>query len=333
MLYEENGGVSPRNERNNTMEKIENMFVIDGHCDSIQKVDEGQFGIVNPYNYSRKYPQLQFVAMFCGRPKEDSEQSYNRALRYIAQFKIHMETEKDRVVQCRTYEDIERAFAAGKHGAMLTVEGATGLKGSVSVLDDFYAAGVRVMGLAWLSNDLAKSNRIAEGEEDTGLTDTGREIVEEGNRLGMIFDVSHLSDKSFWDLAEISKKPIVATHSNLRSLASHTRNLTEDMAVKIAESDGMIGLNLCTSFIDDNKENRTVARLFEHLDRFIELTGEDHIGFGGDVDGIGAYPAPLTKDDSIHDQLIEFMLSHNYSEALVRKVAGENWMNFLRKYL
>lgn len=309
-------------------------YVVDSHCDSIQKVDKCQYGIVNPYNYSRQRNQLQFVALFCSWPGDTPEDSNKRAVRYLGHFKIEMETEKDKVVQVRTYDDIEKAFAEGKHAALLSVEGGTGIKGSKKILNDFYAVGVRVFGLAWLSNDLAKSNRIAEGEEDTGLTDLGREIIDEGNKLGMIWDVSHLSDKSFWDLAAISKKPIIASHSNFRTVCGHSRNLTDDMAREIARQDGMIGLNLCTHFIHEIPEKRTVENYFKHLEYCLGLIGEDHIGFGGDIDGVdGIYPSPLTTDDSIHDQLIEFMLSHNYSEKLVRKVAGENYLNFLKKYL
>lgn len=310
------------------------IFVVDSHCDSIQKVDKRKSGIVNPYNYSRRFPQLQFVALFCCWPGENPEESYKRAMRYYGNFKMAMEKEKDRVVQVRTYEEIERAFAEGKHAALLSMEGGTGIKGSPEILKDFYTAGVRVFGLTWLHNDLAKSNRIKEGEEDTGLSDVGRAVVEEGNRLGMIFDVSHLSDRSFWDLAADVRKPLIASHSNFRTVCGHSRNLTDEMAREIARQDGMIGLNLCTSFIHPEKEQQTVENYFRHLEYGLSLIGEDHIGFGGDIDGVdGVYPSPLHTEDSIHDQLIEFMLRHNYPESLVCKVAGENYLRFLAKYL
>jgi membrane dipeptidase len=317
------------------MEKIKDLFVIDSHCDSIQPVSHHELPLVNPYNYSSTYPQLQFVAAFCGWPGEDAEKSYARAMRYIGCFYTQMQLYSDRLVQVRTYADIEKAFAEGKHAALLTVEGATGYMGDVTVLREFYAAGVRVTGLCWLSNDLAKSNRVySDGEEDTGLTDTGREIVAEANRLGMIFDCSHMSDRSFWDVNELSVKPMVATHSNFRAVASHSRNLTDDMAREIARRGGMIGLNLCKAFISDDPEKQDCDGYFAHLDYALGLIGEDCVGFGGDIDGVSnRYPAPLTRERSIHDTLIEIMLKHNYSEDLIRKVAGGNWMNFLRKYL
>ncbi len=308
-------------------------YVVDSHCDSIQAVDKKNYGIVNPYNYSKKYQQLQFVALFFCWPNEDAAAWKRRAIHYYGQFKMAMEKEADKVVQVRSWPEIEAAIAAGKHAALLTIEGGIDTENAIETFRDFYTVGVRVFGLAWSSNGLAMSNRV-DKDKDTGLSEIGREIVAEGNRLGMIFDVSHLSDKSFWDLAEISKKPIIATHSNFRSLCSASRNLTDEMAKEIVRQDGMIGLNLCTAFIHDEGPKQTVENYFKHLEYALPLIGEDHIGFGGDVDGIDdCYPAPLTMKDSIHDQLIEFMLRHNYSDELVKKVAGGNYLSFLKKYL
>lgn len=310
------------------------MFIVDSHCDSIARVADGTYGMVNPYNFSGKHPQLQFVALFTAWEGVSPEEAYRRTVEYIGHFHIAMEKEKDKVSFVRSHADIERAFSEGKHAALLTLESGTGLMGKTEILRDFYAAGVRVMGITWLTNDLAKSNRLAAGEEDTGLTETGREIVREGNRLGMIFDVSHASDRAFWDLAALSRKPIMATHSNFRSLCGHSRNLTDEMAREIIRRDGMIGLNLCRNFIRDEREEQTAENLFFHLEHGLALGGEDHIGFGCDIDGIGGdYPPPLTEECSIHDQLIEMMLRRNYSETLVRKVSGENHLAFLRKYL
>ncbi len=310
------------------------MYIVDSHCDSIQLVDKGTFPLVNPHNFSNIYPQLQFVAMFCMSRDGNLEEAYKRAVRYIGHFAISMQKEANKVVQVRCYEDIERAFSENKHAALLTVEGGSAIKGSKEILRDFYDAGVRVFGLAWLSNELAKSNRIAENEVDSGLTELGREIVAEGNDLGMIFDVSHLSDKSFWDLAEISRKPLIASHSNFRALCPHSRNLTDNMARFIVEHDGMIGLNMYPEFIDEDKDSQTVDRFFDHLDYCIDNFGSDNIGFGGDVDGTsGMYPSPITEERSIHDQFLEAMIKRGYSEDIIEKFTYKNYLNFLKKYL
>lgn len=310
------------------------MYIVDAHCDSIQLVDEGKFPLVNPRNFSSKHNQLQFVAMFVCAKDGVLENAYKKTVRYIGHFAIEMQKEKDKVVQVRTYADIESAFSEGKHAALLTIEGGSGIKGSAQVLKDFYDVGVRVFGLAWLSNELAKSNRIASGEEDTGLTDLGRKVIEAGNELGMIYDVSHLSDKSFWDLAEISKKPIIATHSNFRALCPHSRNLTDEMARHIVKNDGIIGLNMYPEFIDFDKSNQTVDRFFDHLDYCVDKFGSDNIGFGGDIDGTsGMYPQPITEEYSIHDQFLDAMVARGYSSTFIEKFAGLNFLNFLKKYL
>jgi membrane dipeptidase len=310
------------------------MFLADAHCDSIMKVAKRLQPLVNPYNFSKKHPQLQLVALYCENQTDDPITCYQRAVRYVGHFFMALEQEKDKIRQVKTYEQIISALESGSHGAMLAIEGGSCLLDDPAVLKAFYDIGVRVVGLAWRTNTLAKSSRLAENERDTGLTDTGRKIVEEGNRLGMIFDVSHLSDQSFWDLATLSAKPIVATHSNFRSLCPHPRNLTDDMAKEIIRQKGMIGLNLCTAFVHEDPQKQTVEQYFKHLEHGLSLGGEDCMGFGGDIDGVGGhYPTPLDESSSILDRLVEFMLSHNYSEQLVRKIAGENFLEFFKRNL
>ena len=310
------------------------MFVVDSHCDSIAYVDKGIFPLVNPHNFSTKYQQLQFVAMFCIAKDGNIDEAYKSTVRYIGQFAISMQKEASKIIHAKNYEDIENAFKSGKHAALLAIEGGSGIKASPEIMEDFYNFGVRVMGLAWLTNELAKSNRLTSGEVDTGLTDVGREIISKGNELGMIFDVSHLSDKSFWDLARISKKPIIASHSNFRKLCPHSRNLTDEMAKYIVENDGMIGLNMYPDFIDSDEKNQTVDRFFDHLDYCIDNFGSDNIGFGGDIDGTdGMYPHPITEECSIHDQFIEAMEKRGYTYNIIEKFVGGNYLNFLKKYL
>ena len=312
------------------------MYVVDSHCDSLRDFGNGiPCNLIKPYNFSSRYSQLQFVAMFCGRAEENEAQSYDRAKRYLSTFKATVKAEKQRIVCIKNYSDIEKSIKEEKHAVMLTAEGAAkGILGGPDLVREFYNAGVRVIGLAWDSTSLVTSNRISEGECDLGLTESGRLLANEIDSLGMFFDVSHLSDKSFFDIADIATKPLIATHSNFRKICPHTRNLTDEMARLIFDRDGMIGLNFFPPFISEAAENRTVEGLFMHLDYGLSLGGENHIGFGGDIDGTsGRYPYPLDENSSMHDKIIEMMLSHNYSEDLVRKIAGENYLRFLKKYL
>lgn len=311
------------------------MYIVDSHCDSIMRGVADGSTLVEKYNFSQKHRHLQFCAIFSASNGEDDDEAYKNAINALDYFKKSVGQPENNVVQVRTYADIENAFNIGKNAALLTIEGGGGcIKSSVEKFVELYDAGARVFGLSWRNTPLASSAFMREGEEDTGLTELGREIIEKGNELGMIFDVSHLSDKSFWGVAEAAQKPIVATHSNFRSICNCARNLTDDMAKEIIRQDGMIGLNLYPGFVHEDVSKQTVDALFEHLDHCLALGGEDHIGFGGDIDGTsGHYPAPLTEECSIHDAIVELMLKHNYSEDLVNKVAGDNYLRFLKKYL
>lgn len=311
------------------------MFVVDSHCDSLDIVEGGgACDLIRPYNYSNKYGHLQFTALFSGRIAEDNHQSYLRAKAYIKTFHSTMNAYGDSMIWVKNADDLNRAVRLGAHASLLSVEGGKGVMDDPRILSELYDDGVRVFGFVWDHNSLAKSNRIRDGETDTGLSESGRAIAVEGNRLGLIFDVSHMSDKSFYDLFEISEKPLIASHSNFRAICNHSRNLTDDMAKCIFDSDGMVGLTFCPSFIDSDPEKKRVEGLFAHVDHALSLGGEDHIGFGGDIDGLrGNYPSPLTEESSMHDLFIELMLKNNYSESLVKKIAGENYIRFLRKYL
>ena len=311
------------------------MYIVDSHCDSIMRGAADGSALVTNYNFSQKHRHLQFCAIFSASNGSDADAAYEKAMHALEYFKSSVSHSENNIIQVRTYAEIENAFKNGKNSALLTIEGGGGfIKNSIDEFIKLYDEGARIFGLSWRNTPLASSAFMRDGEVDTGLTELGRKIISKGNELGMIFDVSHLSDKSFWDVAVAAEKPIVATHSNFRSLCDCTRNLTDEMAKEIIRQDGMIGLNLYPGFVNENVSKQTVSCLFEHLDHCLSLGGDDHIGFGGDIDGTsGQYPSPLSEETSIHDQLIELMLKHNYSESLVNKVAGENYLRFLQKYL
>ncbi|MBQ3483542.1 MAG: membrane dipeptidase [Clostridia bacterium] len=301
------------------------MWIADGHCDSILCLATGA-PLVGVHNFSAKYPQLQMTAVFAeDRARFDT---------LFRDFHAALAQESKRIVQVRTAREITRTLGAGKHAALLTVEGGAGIT-TPETVREMYGFGVRVLGLAWHSNALAVSSRHqAEGIPDTGLTPLGRAAVRAGNACGMIFDVSHLSDASFWQLLETAKTPPVATHSCMRALCAHPRNLTDEMARALVARGGMIGVNLYPPFLTKNGENCTVSHYFAHIEHALGLLGEDAVGFGGDIDGTDrVYPAPLDESCSIHDTLIEEMARRNYPACLIAKLAGENWLRYLQKNL
>ena len=218
------------------------------------------------------------------------------ALEEIDQFKRIMAAYPEKIAPVYTAADIRRNAAAGKISGMLTIEEGACCKGSVGVLRRMYELGVRMMTLTWNhENELASPQRNPGGvlvpQTEKGLTGKGFEFLAEMERMHMIVDVSHLSDKGFWDIVEHGTRPFAASHSNCRALAPHTRNLTDEMIRVMAEKGGLVGLNYCAGFLDDQPSpdlcRSTTALMAKHAAHFKQVGGIEIIGLGSDFDGIG----------------------------------------------
>lgn len=299
------------------------MFVLDMHCDSLLAVNE-ESGLIKPYNFSNKYPHIQFVAEFCPKSNEDPFTRRKRLMRLLDLYLY--ECERLGISQIKSVRDLMRFEEVGGAHSLLSIEGGGGLFQDSEELPTLINAGLFVMGLAWDDNELSKS---AWTKDDTGLTEKGRELTKRCEEMGIIIDVSHLSDKAFYDTLEIYQSPVLATHSNFRGVCNSKRNLTDDMALKIKERGGVIGINIYPPFLNESK-TASLNDVLRHVDYGLSLLGENAIGFGFDIDGTsGEYPVGLNLNESIHDQIIDLLLSH-YSEDVVRKIAGENALNFLK---
>ena len=218
------------------------------------------------------------------------------ALEEIDQFKRIMAAYPEKIAPVYTAADIRRNAAAGKISGMLTIEEGACCKGSVGVLRRMYELGVRMMTLTWNhENELASPQRNPGGvlvpQTEKGLTGKGFEFLAEMERMHMIVDVSHLSDKGFWDIARHGTRPFAASHSNCRALAPHCRNLTDEMIRVMAEKGGLVGLNYCSGFLDDQPRpelcRSTTALMARHAAHFKQVGGIEIIGLGSDFDGIG----------------------------------------------
>lgn len=298
------------------------MYIVDTHCDSLLTVTADR-GLINPHNISAKNPQLQLFAEFVpcqGMPAEyRSKKIFGLLDVYIA------ECQRLGILPVRDTQELNYAIENGMNASILAIEGGGGLLPGSPELDMLYRMGLRVMGLCWDTNELASS---AWDKEDLGLTKEGRELVEILSAYGIIIDVSHLSDKSFYDLMEATAYPVIATHSNFRDVCASPRNLTLDMARRIASRGGIIGLNLYPGFLSDSGK-ATKDDIYRHVDYALDKLGEDVLCFGCDIDGIEAYPEGFDDDSSIHDRLVDILLER-YSESVVEKIAGLNAINFFK---
>ena len=299
------------------------MYIADMHSDSLLTVSADN-GLKSKYNLSNKFPQLQFFAGFVpsdGRPPEHRRHELMRLSNVYL-----WEVERLGLTNVKEVRELIDAVEERRSAAMFTVEGGGGLFAESDELYTLYKMGLRVLSPVWDTNELGCS---CYEECDTGLTEAGKRLCLACDAIGITLDVSHLSDRGFYDLFELIGSPIIATHSNFRDVTNHKRNLTLDMAKMIAERGGVIGLNLYPEFLS-SKGSADVNDILRHVDFALENLGDRVLSFGFDIDGTeGRYPIGFDEGSSIHDRLIEELFKR-YSEETVRRLAGENVIDFLK---
>ncbi len=325
------------------------MRVVDMHCDTVGEIFKNRelrckedIFVKNDMHIDitklRKGEYLlQNFAMFVNL--REVRDAYESCKKMIGYYRCLIEENKECIKNVKEYKDIVNC--AELHG-MLTVEEGECTKGESEKLYELYELGVRMMTLAWnYENSLgypATPRDVVTGERKKpdfkrGLTKRGRIIVEEMMRIGMIVDVSHLSDGGFYDVFEISKKmgvPFVASHSNARSIAESLRNMTDDMIRSIGETGGVIGLNFYPPFLMDSYINDTKAQftyIIKHLRHMINVGGLECVGLGSDFDGIDGVLA--ISDASKMQKLYEYLKMSGFSENELEHIF---WRNVLRVY-
>jgi membrane dipeptidase len=235
----------------------------------------------------------------------------------------------------RTAEELESCLRDGMLAAVLHFEGAENLGPDPGTLEDLYEVGLRSLGLVW-----SRPNSYGHGvpfrfpaSPDTGpgLTDVGRELVRECNRLGVLLDISHLNERGFWEVVGITEAPLVATHSNAHALCPSSRNLTDRQLDAIRDSDGMVGVNFAVGFLrEDGKdeEDMPIETVVRHVDYLVERVGGERVGFGSDFDG-AKVPREI-GDASGLPKLLAVLRERGYDNAALEKLAHENWVRVLR---
>jgi membrane dipeptidase len=249
------------------------------------------------------------------------------AMEMIEAFYTECERYPKLVQPVTSHAEIMEANEEGRIAAMLSIEGADVLEGRLSMLSVYHRLGIRMVGLVHSLRNLL-ADGVADNRTKGGLSQFGVEVVEELNRLGMIVDVSHLSDAGFWDVMEVSKDPVVASHSNARSVCGHPRNMTDDMIRALAERGGVMGMNFAPDFV--HQKDPSVETLVDHIDHIVDLVGPEHIGLGSDFDGIPDTPKGL-KDASKMPAVTEELVKRGYSEDYIRLILGGNHLRLIEK--
>lgn len=244
--------------------------------------------------------------------------------RELASIQREIGSNKRKISLAYHASDVKSNIEKGKASAILTLEGTAGFGHEPALLEDLYMIGFRMVSLTWNEqNPLAGSCQTG-----GGLTEIGKEFVKEAQRLGMIIDVSHLSDEAFWDIIEITESPIVASHSNSRALCDVPRNLTDDMFRNLCMTGGVAGLNQYTKFVGSEPDLDTVC---DHVLHFLEMDPEGkHIALGADLDGCDELTSGFEGIQS-YPALAERMLARGVSEPLVRNIFWNNALGVMEQ--
>ena len=337
------------------------MRVIDLHCDTIYKILERRKRgeaislrendlMIDLIKLKKGGYSVQNFALYV--EQKAGESSFLKGKELLSVFKEEISKNGDLISQVYTTKDILKNEKVGKLSALLTVEEGGVCEGKLKNLYFLYKAGVRMMTLTWnFPNEIGYPNFNKEGDfykpnKEDGLTKIGIEFVQEMERLGMIVDVSHLSDAGFYDVLKYTKAPFVASHSNARAVCPVVRNLTDDMVIKLAKRGGVIGLNYSVDFLRDhpgrekvdgkNPKNwgggyASLEDIAEHAKHIANIGGIECVGLGSDFDGIPPHPE-LSSADAV-PQLAQTMAAKGFSESEIDKILYKNVFRLYREIL
>jgi len=313
-----------------------NIPIIDLHCDTILELyDNREKGNLRKNNLCVDIDKLQsghvmaqFFALYIdsARPEDPLEQ----CLAMADLFHSELAQNQDTIRLALNCQDLCNNWNKGLISAFLTIEEGAVIKGSLANLRNFHRLGVRLMTLTWnYPNEIGFPNCRPEFQAQ-GLTERGREVVTEMNRLGMLVDVSHLSDQGFFDVAELSSKPFIASHSNARAITNHSRNLTDEMIQLLAAKGGIMGLNFAQAFLGTSAISR-IEDMIKHLVHIYHKGGIDVMALGSDFDGIN--PAVEIENIGQMGKLLEALDKAGFSDDQIEKIAWRNAERLIRDTL
>ena len=351
-----------------------NVLGFDTHNDTVQrvvfeKVDLGQRlpdGMIDLPRLQEGGIHVPFFALWVP-PYYRGAESVRRTLDLRDAMQGVFDKYPEKIELATSARDIERIVGQKKIAAMLTIEGGHQIDDDLSVLRMYRRMGILSMTLTHFRNN-HWADSSTDKPEHNGLTDFGKQVVREMNRIGMIVDISHVSDKTFYDALEVSTKPVIASHSSCFVYSDVPRNMKDDMLRALAKNGGVVGVNFGTSFLNQKdaeelkkraternqvepnltgadldafaaKEHlslhprvgsATVEDAAECIDHIVKVAGIDHVGIGSDFDGIPSVPQGL-EDVSKMPNLTLALLKRGYSEKDIRKIMGENFLRVVRE--
>lgn len=314
-------------------------FIADAHCDALSRHYPDPRSLSGPakqghFDLSRALSAgvgLQIFAVFVDQ-KSHRGLVFAHALELIEVYRKEHARPGSRLIPGLWREDIQESTSRRGQAVtgVLSVEGGEVLEGSLSRLRQLFSLGVRCLGLTWnYRNELADA--ALDERPDGGLSPFGREVVSEMNRLGMAVDVSHLSTRAFWELADLTAGPFIASHSSARALFDHPRNLDDRQLVEIGRRHGFVGVNFCPEFLAPPGE-ASIDTVTEHIAHIASKAGAECVGLGSDFDGISSTPAGLEGVEAL-PSLAPALERVGFSRDEIKGILGQNLVRVLASLL
>lgn len=310
------------------------MYSIDLHCDTASRLLYENFKLkeseckVDIKKLKKANAKAQVFAHFIELNIVDNP--YTEFKKMYSNFMKELEENKNDIELVTNLLELEEVNNKGKIGAFLSIEEGEVLEGKIERVKEIYDMGIRFITLTWnFKNSIGYPNAGFK-YKDYGLTEKGKEIVEEMERVGIIPDCSHLSDGGFYDLVDICKKPFIATHSNARAITDHSRNLTDEMIVKLANKGGVMGLNFCATFLG-NEKVPSINSMISHVKHIKNVGGIDVLALGTDFDGIGNE----VEVENIGEigKLRDALLKEGFTNSEIDKIFYGNIKRVLKEWL
>jgi membrane dipeptidase len=318
------------------------MIVLDAHEDVILRVANRGDDLGQNSPYQADIPKWRagginavWFAIWVDQRKFTGQNAVRRTRQLLETLDRQLARHSDHLALCDTANDVRRAAAAGKIAALIGIEGGVALDNNPALIEAYRRLHVRYLTLTWRTN-LAWAGSSQASNPKVGLNALGRQMVAEMNRVGVIPDLSHVSDQTFYDVLAVTSKPVIVSHSNARALAPHPRNITDDMLRALAQNGGVIGINFWQELLRgrDAKgrlkpaSSVDVETVLDHIDHVIKVAGIDHVGFGSDWEGI-ASPANGLENAAQMGKVLDGLRRRGYNEGEIRKIAGENFLRVL----
>jgi membrane dipeptidase len=311
--------------------------IIDFHCDTASEMLDGRSlyendGMISIQKLKAGNVFCQFFAMYIRMTDHASaDAGFDHLQKIYRNFTAELAKNKEHIALALTAKDVSAIRGEGKIAGILTLEEGAVLNGKIERVDELYKMGVRLITISWNHENCNCYPHSSQPDlMKRGLKPFGKEVVGRMQELGMLVDVSHLSDGGFWDVAELSKKPFVASHSNARTLRDHTRNLTDEMLKKLADLGGITGINFFHKFLGTD-ETGSIAQMVDHVKHIHKTAGLDVLALGSDFDGFNG-PCELSNCAQF-PVLTDALVEAGYSEDDVEKICWKNAMRVIEQVL